>query len=62
MYLESTEMFIRKHCIVQFDKIMKEIKKNLVILAAGTGGHVYPGLCIAKNLILKNVNIFWIGT
>ena len=41
---------------------MKEIKKNLVILAAGTGGHVYPGLCIAKNLILKNVNIFWIGT
>ncbi len=55
-------MFIRKHFIVQFDKTMKEKEKNLVILAAGTGGHVYPGLCIAKNLTSKNINIFWIGT
>ena len=55
-------MFIRRHYIVQFDEIMKENKRNLIILAAGTGGHVYPGLSIAKKLILKDVNISWIGT
>ena len=55
-------MFIRKHYIVQFDEMMKENNRNLIILAAGTGGHVYPGLSIAKKLILKDVNVSWIGT
>ena len=37
-------------------------KKRIVICAAGTGGHVYPGLSIAKELIKQNISILWIGT
>ena len=37
-------------------------KKKIVIFAAGTGGHVYPGLSIAKELIKYDVSILWIGT
>ena len=37
-------------------------KKRVMIFAAGTGGHIYPGISIAKELIKKNIGILWIGT
>jgi len=40
-----------------------EIKeKKIIIFAAGTGGHIYPGISIAKELIKNNIKILWIGT
>ena len=41
---------------------MENKKEKIVIFAAGTGGHIYPGLSIAKELISKNVSVLWIGT
>ena len=41
---------------------MKKEKKKIIIFAAGTGGHIYPGLSIANFLISKNISILWIGT
>ena len=37
-------------------------KKRVMIFAAGTGGHIYPGISIAKELIKNNIGILWIGT
>ncbi|MDR1952441.1 MAG: undecaprenyldiphospho-muramoylpentapeptide beta-N-acetylglucosaminyltransferase [Elusimicrobiota bacterium] len=35
-------------------------KKNIVIAASGTGGHIYPGIMIAQELKAKGYNpIFW---
>lgn len=41
---------------------MKNIQKKIVIFAAGTGGHIYPGLSIANYLISKDISVLWIGT
>ena len=35
---------------------------TILIMAAGTGGHVFPGLAIAAELAKKNWNIVWLGT
>ena len=37
-------------------------KKKVIFSAGGTGGHVYPALAIAKNLISENYDVLWIGT
>jgi len=41
---------------------MTKQDKKIVIFAAGTGGHVYPGLSIANMLLSKNISVSWIGT
>jgi len=34
----------------------------VLILAAGTGGHIFPALCIARELQRAGVGIHWLGT
>ncbi|BBI01185.1 UDP-N-acetylglucosamine--N-acetylmuramyl-(pentapeptide) pyrophosphoryl-undecaprenol N-acetylglucosamine transferase [Buchnera aphidicola (Nipponaphis monzeni)] len=36
--------------------------KKIIIMAGGTGGHVFPGITIAEELLKKKWNICWIGT
>ncbi|MFW2437819.1 MAG: undecaprenyldiphospho-muramoylpentapeptide beta-N-acetylglucosaminyltransferase [Arenicellales bacterium] len=35
---------------------------TLMIMAGGTGGHVYPALAVAHTLQADGVNVFWLGT
>ena len=36
--------------------------KNILIMAGGTGGHVYPALAVADNLKEQGFKLFWLGT
>ncbi|QCI23765.1 undecaprenyldiphospho-muramoylpentapeptide beta-N-acetylglucosaminyltransferase [Buchnera aphidicola (Macrosiphoniella sanborni)] len=38
------------------------IAKKIIIMAGGSGGHVFPGLTIARYLIKKGWHVNWIGT
>lgn len=37
-------------------------QKTALIMAAGTGGHIYPGLAIAEVLVARGWNIVWMAT
>ncbi|MGI9283981.1 MAG: undecaprenyldiphospho-muramoylpentapeptide beta-N-acetylglucosaminyltransferase [Pseudomonadales bacterium] len=37
-------------------------KQSIVIMAGGTGGHVFPGLAVAHELSQAGVEIHWLGT
>lgn len=36
--------------------------RTILVMAAGTGGHIYPGLAIAKELAARGWSIRWMGT
>ena len=36
--------------------------KSVMIVAGGTGGHVYPGLAVAAALRARDVDLHWMGT
>lgn len=36
--------------------------KNILIMAGGTGGHIYPALAVAENLKEKGFQLFWLGS
>lgn len=37
-------------------------QKRLLIMAAGTGGHIFPGLAIAEVMQARGWNVSWLGT
>ena len=36
--------------------------RTILIMAAGTGGHIYPGLAIARELQARGWSVHWMGT
>lgn len=36
--------------------------KHLLVMAAGTGGHVIPGLAVAREMLSRGWNVSWLGT
>lgn len=36
--------------------------KSILIMAGGTGGHIYPALAVATYLQEKNFSLYWLGT
>ncbi len=41
---------------------MKAPRRPIMIFAAGTGGHVFPALAVAKKLEEQGVPVVWVGT
>ena len=36
--------------------------KRVMIMAGGTGGHVFPGIALARAFAEKNIECHWLGT
>ncbi len=41
---------------------MKRVDKKILIMAGGTGGHVFPGIALAQALEKQQVQTAWLGT
>src|SRR6185312_12238301 len=40
---------------------MSELKR-ILIMAGGTGGHIFPGLAVAKRFMAEGIEVHWLGT
>ena len=38
------------------------MNRTILIMAAGTGGHIFPGLAIARELVSRGWKVHWMGT
>jgi UDP-N-acetylglucosamine--N-acetylmuramyl-(pentapeptide) pyrophosphoryl-undecaprenol N-acetylglucosamine transferase len=38
------------------------VSRTILIMAAGTGGHIFPGLAIARELVSRGWKVHWMGT
>ncbi|MGA7178813.1 MAG: undecaprenyldiphospho-muramoylpentapeptide beta-N-acetylglucosaminyltransferase [Thiobacillaceae bacterium] len=41
---------------------MTAANRTLMVMAGGTGGHVYPALAVAHEMRLRGWEVFWLGT
>tara|TARA_B100001029_G_C15041843_1_gene444206 strand:+ start:7 stop:1185 length:1179 start_codon:yes stop_codon:yes gene_type:complete len=56
---------LNKDCSLQLNFEVEKMNSGgikVLIMAAGTGGHVFPAMSIAYRLMSKSVNVEWLGT
>lgn len=44
------------------DTFSKSLQKRILIMAGGTGGHIFPAIAVAEELQSKGWDIHWLGT